>query len=135
MHEAHVEESGEDEGEETEDVPKDEPSSIPSIPIILSEPVPSIPQPISNDLIVQPEQAKIKLSIITEHGKFLSSRSDTFIKDLKSDDWVSFPCKSRILRKNATQSMIFRYRGGEDFKKSWRNSKLNLRNQTRTNQI
>ena len=81
--------------EETEDVvtkdvttkvvvTKDEPSSIPSIPIILSEPVPSIPQPISNEpisLIVQPEQAKIKLSIITEHGKFCS-RSDTFIKDL-----------------------------------------------------
>ena len=82
VHEAHAEES---EGEETEDVvTKDEPSSIPSIPIILSEPVPSIPQPISNEpisLIVQPEQAKIKLSIITEHGKFCS-RSDTFIKDL-----------------------------------------------------
>lgn len=93
VHEAHAEES---EGEETEEVvtkdvvtkdvvTKDEPSSIPSIPIILSEPVPSIPQPISNEpisLIVQPEQAKIKLSIITEHGKFCS-RSDTFIKDLK----------------------------------------------------
>ena len=133
VHEAHAEESGE-EGEETEDV-KDEPSSIPSIPIILSEPVPSLPRPISNDLIVQPEQAKIKLSIITEHGKFFSSRSDTFIKDLKNDDWISFPCKSRILRKNATQFMIFPYRGGEDFKKSWRNSKLNLKNQIRTNQI
>lgn len=66
VHEAHAEESGE--GEETEDVAQDEPSSIPSIPIILSEPVPSLPHPISDNLI-QPEQAKIKLSIITEHGK------------------------------------------------------------------
>ena len=70
VHEAHAEEGEEEfEGEETENVAKDEPSSIPSIPIILSEPVPSIPQPIPNDSI-QPEQAKIKLSIITEHGKF-----------------------------------------------------------------
>ena len=74
-----------EEAEEEEVLNDVTPSSIPSIPVILTEPVPSLPQPIIADLDesqIQTQANKIKLSVITEHGKFYS-RSGTFIKDLE----------------------------------------------------